>query len=534
MLHRLFSLLACLLFAGFVLAEDAAPPPEATLTLAGRDIVTLHATVGGLTPEQRVARAESRVRALGEADLARPVLMAPFSRDGVSGLRFYLNNKPLFALTDGDLDAGDSRNLLQVGDEVKGRLEALRAMRVEQGSPRAQAWAIGQAVGASLLLALALALISRARGRARARLLQKPLLPKRWFGAHDDLGSVMQKLEQHMLDLTALVGALLALHLWLSFILTRFPYTRPWGERLAASLFDLLASLGEGLVGAVPGLAKVALILVLTRLGVRTLGWVFDAVEDGRLTLPGLYKETVGATRRLTTLVLWLFALTVAYPYLPGSSSDAFKGVSVFFGLMVTLGSTGIMNHAMSGLVLVYARALKPGDLVQVGDTEGFVTELGALSTKVRTRHGNEVTLPNSVVVGGKVVNYTRQAGETGLPLTTKITIGYDTPWRQVHALLELAARRTEGLRTDSAPIVRQLSLQDFYVEYELEVRMPLTASPPAMKTALHAQILDAFNEFGVQIMSPNFENQPEGAVLVGKGNWYAAPAEPPGPAGQA
>ena len=189
------------------------------------------------------------------------------------------------------------------------------------------------------------------------------------------------------------------------------------------------------------------------------------------------------------------------------------------------------MNHAMSGLVLIYSRALRPGDLVQIGEVEGMVSELNALSTKLVTRQDHEVTLPNAVVVGGKVVNLTRLAGEKGVALLTKVTIGYDTPWRQVHAMLELAARRCTRLNQDEAPLVRQLNLQDWYVEYELQVRMKASELPAVVKTELHGHIQDVFNEFGVQIMSPNFIAQPEQAVLVAREQWYQAPARAPDPA---
>lgn len=144
-------------------------------------------------------------------------------------------------------------------------------------------------------------------------------------------------------------------------------------------------------------------------------------------------------------MVIWLFALSAAYPFLPGANSLAFKGISVFFGLMLTLGSTGVMNHAMSGPVLIYSRALRKGDWIRLADNEGQVSEIGVLATKILTRENYIVTVPNAVVVSGKIVNLSAESSDGGFNLTTSVTIGYDTPRRQVHALLELAARRTPG-----------------------------------------------------------------------------------------
>ena len=255
---------------------------------------------------------------------------------------------------------------------------------------------------------------------------------------------------------------------------------------------------------------------------------MLNQVEAGRLHLPGIHPETVGATRKLISVVVWLFALSAAYPFLPGANSLAFKGISVFFGLMLTLGSAGVMNHAMSGLVLIYSRALRKGDIIRVADNEGLVTEIGMLATKIITRENYVVTVPNAVVVSGKITNLSAQNPDGGVNLTTGVTIGYDTPWRQVHAMLEIAARRAKCIDQSQQPLVRQLSLMDWYIAYELQVKLRAGQSLAEARNELHSNIQDVFNEFNVQIMSPNFVIQPEGAVVVTEDNWYAAPAEKP------
>lgn len=223
----------------------------------------------------------------------------------------------------------------------------------------------------------------------------------------------------------------------------------------------------------------------------------------------------------------WLFALSAAWPFLPGANSLAFKGISVFFGLMLTLGSAGVMNHAMSGLVLIYSRALRKGDVIRVADNEGKVSEIGMLATKIITRENYVVTVPNAVVVSGKITNLSALQPDGSLNLTVSVTIGYDTPWRQVHAMLELAAKRAKGIDLSEPPLVRQLGLMDWYIAYELQVRLLPEQSLAVARNELHSQIQDVFNEFNVQIMSPNFVMQPEGSVMVAKENWYTAPAKP-------
>ncbi|HXJ70820.1 MAG TPA: mechanosensitive ion channel domain-containing protein, partial [Verrucomicrobiae bacterium] len=193
--------------------------------------------------------------------------------------------------------------------------------------------------------------------------------------------------------------------------------------------------------------------------------------------------------------------------------------------------SSGVMGHMMSGLVIVYSRALQAGDVVRVNDIEGKVTEVGALSVKVINSRREEFTIPNSVIVGTMVKNYSRLCRDSGPALTTGVTIGYDAPWRVVHEMLIDAAERTSGVIKHPAPVVFQPELSDFYVVYQIMVRLEVDADRLAVLTELHQNIQDAFNERGVQIMSPHFEGQPEGKVWVPKSKWNVAPEElPPGP----
>jgi small-conductance mechanosensitive channel len=311
-----------------------------------------------------------------------------------------------------------------------------------------------------------------------------------------------------------------------TFVLRRFPYTRPWGESMRESLLGTVAQLGSGVADAVPGLFTALLIFVIARAVVRLVGMWFNAVEAGRLTPRWIYPETAQPTRRLSSTLIWLFALVVAYPYLPGSGTEAFKGVGVFLGLMVTLGSSGLVNQVMGGFMVTYSRALRLGDFVRIGDVEGTVIHLGLLSTKVRTVRNEEVTIPNALVASQTTTDYSRE-GEAGALTSTSVTIGYDTPWRQVHALLLSAAERTEGLRSAPRPVVLQTALEDFYVKYTLVICLQSQRERMVVLNRLHANIQDLFNEHGVQIMSPHYENDPSSPKTVDRTDWFAAPADP-------
>ena len=309
------------------------------------------------------------------------------------------------------------------------------------------------------------------------------------------------------------------------FILGLFPYTRPWGESLSGFLLSTIENLALRAAHAIPGLFTVALIVLLARVVVRLIGVWFHSIEQGRIKIDWIYPETAQPTRRILTTLVWVFAIIVAYPYMPGSETDAFRGVSVFLGLMLTLGSSGLVNQIVSGFTVTYSRALRLGDYVRIGDVEGTVVHLGVLSTKIKTLQQEETTIPNAVVAAQVATDYSRFADTEGVYTATSVTIGYDVPWRQVHSLLLLAAERTSGLRRHPKPRVFQTALQDFYVRYTLYVSLMRQEDRLVTMDALQANIQDVFNEYGVQIMSPNYMLDPAAPKVVAKNDWFAAPA---------
>jgi small-conductance mechanosensitive channel len=221
----------------------------------------------------------------------------------------------------------------------------------------------------------------------------------------------------------------------------------------------------------------------------------------------------------------------MAYPYLPGAQTAAFKGLSVLVGLMISMGGSSLVGQAASGLILMFTRTLRPGEYVSISDKEGTVVELGIFNTRIRNGMGEELTLPNSLILGTVTKNYSRTVQGHGFVLSTTVTIGYDTPWRQVHAMLTEAARRTAGVLTDPLPRVFQTALSDYYPEYRL-VCQAVSSTPLSraeVLTSVHANIQDVFNEYGVQIMSPHYMGDPSLAKIVPEKEWYAAPAVAPG-----
>ncbi|WP_432260525.1 mechanosensitive ion channel family protein [Cupriavidus sp. TMH.W2] len=540
---------ACVLWAHGSLAAPASVPATAQastavrsgnaveLRLMDRPIATLRAEIAGATPAMRAARAQQVFGDLAERDLALPLVQVSGTVDGAPMIGFRLGDQLLFALTAQDLSPEDSLTLeAAAARAAAGARAAIGARRAHLHWPNLLRGAALSLLGLAVLAALTSG-VARAGValRARLQLALERHLARRVSGQFDWTGALYQLVARIVQILT--IGLVLVLaFIWLEFALEQFPLTQPMGDRMGAFIIGLLSQIALSMVSAVPGLVTVAVILLITRAVQRLVSNIFKAVQKGQITVPGLHPETAGATRRLAAAVIWALGFTFAYPYIPGSQSDVFKGLSVLLGFMVTLGSANVVNQLMSGMVVVYSRALRRGDMVCIGDTVGTVASLDALSVKVINLRNEEVTLPNAVVVGSAIHNYTRhgsvrdpaaQESWQAALVSTSVTIGYDTPWRQVHAMLLAAAAEAAHIAPSPTPFVLQRGLADFYVEYELFAALDHPRNRFYALSALHAAIQDQFNTHGVQIMSPHFIAQPDNTVYVPEAKWYERPGSP-------
>jgi small-conductance mechanosensitive channel len=506
------------------LTETVASDQAAVLVYANRPITTLRTRVLTNTPARRVAAAAAQLDQLVDSGVASPVTIRM-----VEAAAFVnVGGRDVFTILPADVDHLTSETLEGKAAETVSRLSTALGEAVELRNPGRLLRASVKAIAATALFVLLLVGSHRLHRRISIALLTATgrrldrVLPGEFSGEKSGrLTGVMRGATRTAL---LLIQGFVT-YAWLTFVLRQFPYTRPWGESLRATLLSLFAGLGLDIVEAIPGLFTVAVILFTTRVVVQVLNRMFENVERGKVTMPWVYPETARATRRIVTALCWLFALVVAYPYLPGSSSDAFKGVSVFVGLVVSLGSSGIVNQMMSGLTLTYARALRTGDAVRIGDVEGRVTGMNLLSVKIRTFQGEEITVPNAVVIGQSTTNYSKLAPAGAAYLSTSIGLGYDSPWRQIEAILTLAAERTENVRSDPPPRVVQSELADFCVRYSLIVCLDDPAERTLTRSRLHGNIQDVCNEYGVQIMTPSYESDPADPKVVPPDRWHSAPA---------
>ena len=329
----------------------------------------------------------------------------------------------------------------------------------------------------------------------------------------------------------ALIGVRAVVILGLAFVCVQYvlgllPWTRGASNQLAQYLLDPLATMGRGVVGAIPDVIFLVILFFLTRYLLKVINLFFAAVGRGEVVLVGFEREWADPTYKLLRVAIVALALVVAYPYIPGSSSDAFKGISIFIGIVFSLGSSSTIANVIAGYTMTYRRAFHIGDRVKIGNITGDVTEMRLQVTHLRTIKNEEVIIPNSSILNNEVVNYSSLAHRHGLILHTTVGIGYETPWRQVEAMLVIAAERTPGIMSDPKPFVRQLSLGDFAVTYEINVYCDDPHTMAQIYTALHRNILDVFNEHGIQIMTPAYEGDPESPKVVPKEQWFTAPAK--------
>jgi len=504
--------------------------PPATLTFENREIFVFRSVVEGFSPVERAQGAHARLEVASRRSADERIT----TQHIMQGTVVKVGPGAIFTIVPGDVDTPAGDTLESTVERAVAAVQVALAESHERHDVRRLALAGAAAMAATLVFGAVLMLLVRVvRWSADRLALQgRALAEQLKVGEHRAFNPVAVATVLHRL--TQIIGwacALVLLYLWLAFVLERFPYTRPWGERLQSFFLDILATVALAIAGAIPRLILVVVIVLIARALVRAVGRFLLRVEDGSVRLGWLDADTAVPTRRIATVTLWLFALAMAYPYLPGADSEAFKGLSVLAGVMISIGASGIVSQAMSGLMLTYSRAVRVGEYVRIGETEGTIIELGTFATRIRTGLGEEVILPNALVVSSSLKNFSRVVGGKGFVLDAGVTIGYSTPWRQVRAMLLEAARRTPEIVSEPQPFVVQTALADFYVAYRL-VAYAGTKAPQRralVLDALLANIQDVFNEHSVQIMSPHYMIDPEHAQIVPKEKWYAPPAHRPG-----
>ena len=298
------------------------------------------------------------------------------------------------------------------------------------------------------------------------------------------------------------------LYFYLTFVLRLFPWTRKFGDGFLQYFFSALEVISQEIAKYLPNIFIILLIVFITHYLLRAIKPFFTALSRGTLVIHGFYPDWANPTYNLLSLLIIALAIVIAFPYLPGFNSPAFQGVSVFLGVLFSLGSTSAIANVVGGIILIYTRSFQLGDKISIGDVIGDVIEKGLLVTRIRTPANRIITIPNSSLLNTNVINFSVSQREFKQPLIlqTTVTLGYDLPWRKVHATLKEAALATQFIVSEPAPFVLQTSLDDFYVSYQLNAYTDHPSKMVYIYSELHQNIQDKCNEVGIEIMSPHYK----------------------------
>jgi len=510
--------------------QDSQPSPDQPTAPVVIDGVTLFSVrgVSAYPAEQRAARISAAI-----ADLAADRSIPADSLSAVEGptaTTIEAAGRRIFALVDADAELeGVSRPVLAHAYRQR-VVEAVQAYRRDR-EPAVLWNAAWKAGTASLILFVVLWILWRGQRWLRAALAGRYRDRIRDVGyqtVHLVRAEQLWRALDRAVWVVADILALAAMYIVAHSVLLLFPWTRGLAHNLSSIVLGPLGILGERMLGYLPNLVFLLIIAVIARFFMRFTRIFFRNVAEGAVKLPEFEPDWAHAVERIVLILIFAVALVVAYPYLPGSGSEAFKGITILLGLLFSIGSPSVIGNLVAGQSLAFRRVYKVGDRIKVGDHVGEVVQIRLLTTYIRSPKNEQIVIPNALVLNQEVVNYTAFADKQGLILHTRVGIGYGTPWRQVEAMLLEAAGRTPGVLPQPGPFVLQVALQEFAVVYEINVFVDSTGALPRVYTALHRNVLDVFNEYGVQIMTPAYEGDPEQPKVVPRGDWFTTPAQPP------
>ncbi len=460
---------------------------------------------GGYTPQQRAQMTGMAVEELGKRFNLRPDSVSIDHSDIVSDLMY--GNKVLLSLTDQDaLWEGVSRDSLakERRENVVSKLHEMKAEHSIWRMVKRILYFVLVIVGQYLLFRLTNWLFRKVKVRI-LRLKDTKIKPVSIQG-YELLDTQKQA---NLLVFLASVGRYILMALQLLFtvplIFIIFPQTEGLAYRLLGYIWNPIKNIFIGIVDYIPKLFTIIVIWYAVKYLVRLVLYLAREVEVGRLKINGFYPDWAMPTFHIIRFLLYAFMIAMIYPYLPGASSGVFQGISVFVGLIVSLGSSTVIGNIIAGLVITYMRPFKMGDRIKLNDTIGNIIEKTPLVTRIRTPKNEVVTVPNSFIMSSHTVNYSTSAREYGLIIHTEVSIGYDVPWRRVNPLLIEAALNTPGVVDDPRPFVLETSLSDWYPVYQINAYIKDANRMSQIYSDLYQNIQDKFNEAGIEIMSPHY-----------------------------
>jgi len=521
---RFLCVLAIMAGAACLEGQQPAPPSPPTaqgypVTVEGHEVFRIYEAFGPISAQDRAEKVSERLSKLVYTPSAD--LSAITENDSEYGTEIRLGDNVLTIVSDNDAGRMHIARAVMAryyANQIRNTVLQARQEHSAKFLIRAAIYAL-----ATLLLYVLIVWLVMAGSRRLLKRLQRPEAPLvKGFKIQKSEILAGERLAGILAGLVRLLRAVITFILTVVFLGTEFkffPWTRVHGSQLLEYVLTPVRYVGTAVLNYLPKLFYILVILAVMHYVMKFVRILAREFERGNIRIRGFYPEWVLPTYRIIRFLLIAFTAVLVYPYLPGENSPAFKGVGIFLGVLVSLGSTSAVANVVAGIILTYTRGFRVGDWVKIGDNIGDVTSQNVLATHLRTFQQEEIVIPNAVVLGSHVTNYSLLGQTDGLILHTSITIGYDSPWRTVHGLLLEAAAKTPDILADPAPFVLQRQLEDSYVQYEINA---YTRNPHAMFVTysnLHANIQDCFYTAGVEIMSPVYHS-------LRDGNKTAIPAE--------
>lgn len=516
--HRryFFPLLALLIALLPSLAQAQAPVPVITQTSptepAGEPVMfedeplfLIYDKIGPFTPQERARAVRDRLARLAKDPYAERDTVTATDQELTSEL--VSGETVVMTVTDQDAQlTGKSRQ--ELAKDYAQKIQAALTRSREQVTLRSLIIDAGLALLDTAILIVLLVLSNKAFPKIYTRIdawrgtVIRPIKIQRVeLLSADQIAAGLAGLARAV----RVFAVLFLLYVYLTSVLGIFPWTRGISTTLLDAVVSTIKTIGLAFSTYVPNIVSIAVIILVTRYILKLISLLFTGIGRGAITFAGFHRDWAEPTYKIVRFLVIVFAAIACFPYIPGSQSEGFRGISVFLGLLISLGSAAAIGNVVAGVVLTYMRPFHVGDRVKIADTTGDVMEKTLLVTRIRTIKNVDVTIPNAMVLGSHLINYSSCAQDQGLILHTSVTIGYDAPWRRVHELLIASAQATTHIRSKPEPFVLQINLNDFYVTYEINA---YTDQPNLMATiyaALHQNIQDKFNEAGVEIMSPHY-----------------------------
>lgn len=487
--------------------ENTGSPVE----IDGKPILFVYANIGGFSPQERAEAIQQRIVAL--SDKRNVAIEAIHAEDRGAWTEILAGSDRIMGITESDATAAE-RPRSELAVEYTEILRQVVKQYREDHTWQRYWWGVLYAALTTVSLSGLLIVLFFARRSARSRI-------ERWLARQDGRRpgvSLALRLRRYLVPPFSVIFRVLfwimilgLVQAYVVVVLRFFPSTKYTSYRITNMLFSELAVFGNSCVGYIPNLLLILFICLVTAYLMKLNQYIFQEISTQRVAIRGFYPDWAEPTAKLVRVLIIAGAAIAVFPYLPGSQSPAFKGISVFLGVLLSLGSTSAVSHVVAGTILTYMRAFQVGDFVRIGNDVGEVMEKTLLVTRICTQKKELVTIPNGTVLGGVVINYSAEARQKGVIFHTTVTIGYNAPWRQVHELLVCAALATEDVLRDPAPFVIQTALNDFYVGYELNAYTVHPTNMQNIYSALHQNIQDKFNEAGVEINSPHYASLRDG-----------------------